>query len=775
MPLQIPQIDGRDFQQIRDEAVARIPVHTPEWNNLNLSDPGMTLVELFAYMTDNLLYRANRVPERNRATFLSLLGIPLQPATPARGLVTFANQRGPRAPWPLDAGAELRAGQVPFRSRTALCILPVAAAVFYKKPRLLDDATRAQYDALYNVVLEQPGDALSYYTSTPLEDPAPGKPPAPVDLADPGATIDRSLWLALLTPPNVPADDVRAAIAGQTLALGVAPSPRCQGLALAPQTTESQAVADPGLVFEIAVPDPNLDAAAYRRLPLDYAENVLELPGIVQLRLPEYDAIGTWQLDVQEEGTDDFPPLVEDRQMADRIVTWIRIRWPGASGQGASAGGARLISRSARLSWIGVNAARVIQAVAVQGERLGVGSGAPDQSFKVANTPVLLEDDPAQPGAGMAGFLLEVQRPDGSWETWQRTDDLWAAGPNDRVYTVDPEAGLVTGGSGLRGFRFPRGMPIRVSYESTRGPDGLVAIGAIDRCTTLPAGIKPSNPLATWGASASETVADGERDIPRYLKHHDRLVTATDFRDLARRTPGVEVGRAEVLPLFNPLVYRPDDPPTTWPGTVTVLVIPRADPDHPRAPEPDRLFLSTVCAWLDPRRLITTELYVYGPEYVSVWVSVGITTLPGRNGSLVRGAVQAAIEEYLSPLVGGPAVPSDPTLDPDCSAGLASPDPCTPPKGTGWLLFQDVVASDLETIAARVDGVRRVQGVQLAYRDAGGTLHSGVGAVRIRGLQLPRLEQVGVREGDPEDVGALAAPNQAGGQSKPVPVLPKVC
>src|SRR5436190_19729600 len=101
MPLQIPLIDGRDFRQIRDQAVARIPVHTPEWNNFNLSDPGMTLVELFAYMTDNLLYRANRIPERNRAKFLSLLGIPLQPATPARGLVVFDAERGPRAPWPL--------------------------------------------------------------------------------------------------------------------------------------------------------------------------------------------------------------------------------------------------------------------------------------------------------------------------------------------------------------------------------------------------------------------------------------------------------------------------------------------------------------------------------------------------------------------------------------------------------------------------------------------------------------------------------------------------
>ena len=61
MPLVVPKIDDRKYDQILAEALARIPVHNPEWTNFNDSDPGITLVQLFAFMTENLLYRSNLI------------------------------------------------------------------------------------------------------------------------------------------------------------------------------------------------------------------------------------------------------------------------------------------------------------------------------------------------------------------------------------------------------------------------------------------------------------------------------------------------------------------------------------------------------------------------------------------------------------------------------------------------------------------------------------------------------------------------------------------
>src|SRR3954462_5187643 len=104
MPITIPNLDDRRYQDLLDEALARIPVHNPEWTNFNKSDPGVTLVEVFAFLTENLLYRANQNPERNRLKFLSLLGVPLQPASSAQGLVVFTNERGPLRTITLNPG-----------------------------------------------------------------------------------------------------------------------------------------------------------------------------------------------------------------------------------------------------------------------------------------------------------------------------------------------------------------------------------------------------------------------------------------------------------------------------------------------------------------------------------------------------------------------------------------------------------------------------------------------------------------------------------------------
>src|SRR5512133_339995 len=104
MSVPAPVLDNRSYQDLVDEALARIPVHNPEWTNFNRSDPGVTLVELFAFMTESLLYRVNRVPEVNRRAFLSLLGVPLQPASPARGIVTLQNVRGEARAFTLAQG-----------------------------------------------------------------------------------------------------------------------------------------------------------------------------------------------------------------------------------------------------------------------------------------------------------------------------------------------------------------------------------------------------------------------------------------------------------------------------------------------------------------------------------------------------------------------------------------------------------------------------------------------------------------------------------------------
>ncbi|MFE4964220.1 putative baseplate assembly protein [Streptomyces sp. NPDC056660] len=803
MTLPIPVLDDRSFDQLVQEALARVPVHTPEWSNLNESDPGVTLLELFAFLTENLLYRSNRIPEANRLKFLSMLGIALQPPSPGTGLVTVGNDKGPLAPpLPLPAGTELRAGQVPFTTSTPLAVLPVTSALYYKQPQTaLDAATRSRYQLLYQTFLETDSDVLTFYKPVALDPPATGKPDPVVDLGDPvNGTVDRSLWVALLAPKNADLDAVRRAIAGQSLSIGVYPATRVAGQVLPPRRTGNQAV-DPGLVFEIAAPEPDpsgrsgpgfgVGPARYTRLPVTYAEPVLDRPGLVQVTLPPYEHLLLWDFDPEEEGTGDFPPRVDDAAVAARLVTWIRLRYeptaagtdPGTGtgsdcgcGCGSSATGSStttsatttsstttLAALSAatggptgRITWAGVNATRAVQSVTIPAERVGTGTGTPFQTFTLARTPVLGDDAPG-------GLTVEVQDTDGTWHAWSEIDDIYAAGPDDTVFTLERATGKLLFGNGLTGRRPARGAAIRASYSSGGGLQGQVAIGGINRSAALPGGFGLTNPVPTWGAGDGESTADGESAVTRWLRHRDRLVTADDFRDLTRRTPGVDLGRVEVLPLFNP--DRPDEP-QDWAGMVTVLVIPRSDPLRPTAPLPDRQFLGAVCGWLDPRRLITTELHVRGPEYQPIRVSVGIVTLPGQVPSIVEQAVTRAVETYLSPLTGGlPATAGD---DDGLIAAAAT-------TGTGWPLGVDVRPQDIEAIATRVPGVRYVDSVLIAMTDADGSVVSPVDAVPISGLRLPAAT-VTVVSGPAPDPAALTGGSQPVPPTQvPVPVVPDTC
>ncbi|TYB44062.1 putative baseplate assembly protein [Actinomadura chibensis] len=107
MPLPAPNLDDRRFQQFVDDAKRYIQRRCPEWTDHNVSDPGVTLIETVAHMVDQLVYRLNRVPEKNYVAFLELLGVTLLPPAAARTDVTFWLSAPQEEDVLLPAGAEI--------------------------------------------------------------------------------------------------------------------------------------------------------------------------------------------------------------------------------------------------------------------------------------------------------------------------------------------------------------------------------------------------------------------------------------------------------------------------------------------------------------------------------------------------------------------------------------------------------------------------------------------------------------------------------------------
>ena len=98
MPLPVPNLDDRRFQDLVDDAKRLVQRRCPEWTDHNVSDPGVTLIETFAFMVDQLLYRLNRVPDRHYLKFLDLIGVTPVPAGRGERRRHLLALRAPRTP-----------------------------------------------------------------------------------------------------------------------------------------------------------------------------------------------------------------------------------------------------------------------------------------------------------------------------------------------------------------------------------------------------------------------------------------------------------------------------------------------------------------------------------------------------------------------------------------------------------------------------------------------------------------------------------------------------
>src|SRR5262245_45590966 len=87
MTLPVTRLDTIDFEELVVDARGLIPRYAPQWTDHNLHDPGITLIELLAWITDQEIYRVGFVGDRYLKSFAALLGVHERKAQPARGLV----------------------------------------------------------------------------------------------------------------------------------------------------------------------------------------------------------------------------------------------------------------------------------------------------------------------------------------------------------------------------------------------------------------------------------------------------------------------------------------------------------------------------------------------------------------------------------------------------------------------------------------------------------------------------------------------------------------
>jgi len=111
MPLRSPNLDDRRFEDLVEEGRRRIAQSCPEWTDLSPGDPGIVLLEVFAYLTDVLLYRLNRLPEKAYIKFLRLIGVRLYPPAAAGVSLRLRLTRPQNRPVEIPKGTRVTTGR----------------------------------------------------------------------------------------------------------------------------------------------------------------------------------------------------------------------------------------------------------------------------------------------------------------------------------------------------------------------------------------------------------------------------------------------------------------------------------------------------------------------------------------------------------------------------------------------------------------------------------------------------------------------------------------
>lgn len=725
-----PILDDRTFAQLRDELIKRIPVYTPEWTDYNASDPGVALLELFAYLGESLLFRFNQIPDATKIAFLRLLGLRPGPAQLAATLLVLQTER-PQGVQVLR-GTEARAGAVAFETDGEVVAWPLET---YAVGKTLAPSTgtstelNLRQDALAALPSEvqwtlQQGATASFYVTTAVPSDPLALDQPPLDVS---TTLDQCLWIALLAKSTTDPKELR----NHAVFLGFVHDEELpRPFDLVPRNpadptrlrAEDLSTDPPAFLWELWN-GPELAGApstAFTNLNvLADSTRGLSTTGVVTLLLPE--SFPTHPQASLSTGDLLSPPPLDDAKIAARVIGWLRVRRPATEADAIH-----------RIRWVGCNAVGAVQARTAAPELLGVGTADAGQTFRLTQHPVV-------PGT----VRLEVEEADG-WRSWTEVETFADSGPLDRHFTVDLGAGLVR--FGTRG-RVPQiGERLRVpEYRYGGGLAGNVPAGAITSLTGV-AGVKLTNLLPAVGGADPASLADALDSLPAELHRRDRVVTADDFRALALEVNGV--CRAEALPLLHP-----DTPNQPAAGVVSVMVFPTEDLRDPGAPLPDLALLRRVAGYLNPRRLLTTELYVIPPTYRDIAVSVGVQVRQGFQADAVRRWVELILRQYLAPL------------------------PPYGPDGAGWPLGRAVRRAELEAVAVQVDGVEYLEDeLKLAVRPDPTADWTSNPLVLLQPWEVPRLTAITVVTGPPLPPGTGYGPTPLpGGDPVLVPLPPEVC
>ncbi len=604
MTLPAPVLDDRRFQDIVDEAKRQIPTYCPQWTDHNVADPGIALLELFAWMSEMVLYRVNQVPDRLYVKFLELIGVELYPPSPARTRLLFELAAPAQEPVRVPAGTQVATGgsdehPVVFMTDTEVqAVRPVLSSA-------LTRTAAGRYVDVWNGLRTG---------SEPVE-------------CFPSLQAGDAVYLGF-----------EESLAGNLVRLDVTIDGSPHGTGIRPEDPPREWQAWDGADWRpVRLLSDSTDG-------LDSDGSVLGLVGPRHEPMPLGTTRAHWlrcrlmSLRAGQRGYDASP----------------RLRRVVPVGLGVSAPAHHAEPAPAEL--VGVSTGRPGQVFTVRRApvlvrradervRTVVRTRAADGSGEVTEEWLDWDEVPDFTETG----------PDALAYVWSSTTGEIRFAPHVRQPAPSPdepaderEASPVDR-FGVRRYGAVPPMDAQVwvtGYRYGGGHRGNVGARTLTALrTTVPSVKQVYNLDAASGGVDAETVENAKVRGPLELRGGNRAVTAADFERITLQAAR-GVARARCLP------------PSGAGEPVRVLVVPRAHAE-PELLELVDLDLDTateehVRASLDAVRMLTMQVVVDRPRYLGISVSARVRAAPTMRLETVKAGCESALYRYINPVVGGP-------------------------------------------------------------------------------------------------------------------------
>ena len=367
------------------------------------------------------------------------------------------------------------------------------------------------------------------------------------------------------------------------------------------------------------------------------------------------------------------PRSLEKRSVFDTEAFWLRARLETGS-----------YDLPPVLEAVLLNAVDAINGVTVE-EVIGSSDGSIDQSFKVANAPILARPqlwvlEPDAPTAADRAIIEGEEGPEsikadedgaGTWVRWHEVENFFDSQQGSRHYLCDPIQGEIRFGDGRKGWVPPSGRDsIKCEYRVGGGAAGNVGANTLTVLKQSIAFVQGvTNPFGARGGADAESIEEAKRRGTYAIKNRDRAITAEDYESLALAASR-RVARAKCVQGSD--------------GSISLLLVPKAERENGDARAvPSRDLIDRVAAFIDKRRLITARVNVGKPRLVPLSLELTISLKAGATADRVKADVKEKVKKLLNPLQGGP-------------------------KADGWPFGRAVGKADLYPVVEGVDGVDRI-------------------------------------------------------------------